>query len=212
MNENQQRVIEYLREEVKVLKELHGDGRLKLTDHHRRQLAAKAKCIKFGTLKNVASIVTPQTLLAWHRKLIARKYDSSGGRKVGRPPTRKLIRDLVIRFAKENRHWGYTSIQGALLHLGHMIGRTTIREILKSEGIEPSPNRKQGMTWKEFLKSHWDILAATDFFTVEVWGLGGLTRYHVLFVITLANREVHIAGFIALTPILPVFLYSLMSR
>ena len=118
MNENQQRVIEYLREEVKVLKELHGDGRLKLTDHHRRKLAAKAKRIKFGTLKEVASIVTPQTLLAWHRKLIARKYDSSGARKVGRPPTRDFIRDLVLRFAKENRHWGYTSIAGAFITFG----------------------------------------------------------------------------------------------
>ncbi len=196
MNENQQRVIEYLREEVKVLKELHGDRRLKLTDHHRRKLAAKAKRVKFGTLKEVASIVTPQTLLSWHRKLIARRYDSSVARKVGRPPTPDFIRDLVLRFARENSHWGYSSIQGAILHLGHKIGRTTISKILKAEGIEPCPERKKGMTWKEFLKSHWDILAATDFFTVEVWGLGGLVRYHVLFVIKLANREVHIAGFI----------------
>jgi putative transposase len=85
---------------------------------------------------------------------------------------------------------------GALLNLGHDVGRGTIVEILKNAGIEPSPDRKQGLSWEEFLKRHWDVIAATDFFTVEVWTLGGLVRYHVLFVIQIATRKVHIAGII----------------
>ncbi len=82
------------------------------------------------------------------------------------------------------------------MNLGHDIGRGTIVEILKDAGIEPSPARKKGLSWEEFLKRHWDVIAATDFFTVEVWTLGGLVRYHVLFVIRLATRKVQIVGII----------------
>jgi putative transposase len=85
---------------------------------------------------------------------------------------------------------------GALLNLGHDIGRGTVVEILKAEGIEPSPDRKKGLSWAEFLKRHWDVIAATDFFTTEVWTTRGLVRYHVLSVIRLATRKVHIAGII----------------
>jgi hypothetical protein len=87
---------------------------------------------------------------------------------VGRPSTRQSIKELVIRFAQENRHWGYTSMMGALLNLGHDVGRGTIVEILKAAGIELSPDRKKGLSWEEFLKRHWEVIAATDFFTVEV--------------------------------------------
>ncbi len=197
INQQQQDVIEYLREEVRVLKELQGKKRLKFTDEQRRRLARKAKRIRFGWLKEIVGLVTPQTLLAWHRKLIAKKYDSSGKRrKVGRPPTKEELRDLVIRMAEENRGWGYTRIRGALANLGHEIGRGTIAEILKQAGMEPAPEREKKGTWAEFLKTHWDVLGATDFFTVEVWSLGGLVRYHVLFVIRLSSRKVQIAGII----------------
>jgi putative transposase len=197
INQQQEDVIDYLREEVRILKELQGKKGLKFTDEQRRRLAHKAKRIRFGRLKEIVGLVTPQTLLAWHRKLIAKKYDSSGKRrKVGRPPTKDELRDLVIRMAEENRSWGYTRIRGALANLGHEIGRGTIAEILKQAGMEPAPERGKKGTWAEFLKTHWKVLGATDFFTVEVWSLGGLVRYHVLFVIRLSSRKVHIAGII----------------
>jgi hypothetical protein len=197
MNRQQQEVIEYLREEVRVLRELQGKRRLRFTDDQRRRLARKAKRIGFGRLKEVVGLVTPQTLLAWHRKLIAKKYDSSGKRrKAGRPPTKGELCDLVTRMAEENRGWGYTRIRGAMANLGHEIGRGTIAEILKQAGLEPGPERERMGTWAEFLRTHWDVLGATDFFTVELWKWGGLVRYHVLFVIRLSSRTVHIAGIV----------------
>jgi transposase-like protein len=115
INQQQEDVIDYLREEVRILKELNGKKRLRFTDEQRRRLARKAKRICFGRLKEIVGLVTPQTLLAWHRKLIAKKYDSSGKRrKVGRPPTKDELRDLVIRMAEENGGWGYTRIRGDL--------------------------------------------------------------------------------------------------
>ena len=197
MNRQQQHVIEYLLEEVRVLKEQQGDERLKFTDEQRRRLAGKAKLIRYGRLKEIVGLVTPQTLLAWHRRLIAKKYDSSGvRRKVGRPPTAEELRNLVIRMAGENRGWGYTRIRGALANLGHEIGRGTIAEILKQAGMEPAPERERKTTWAEFLKTHWDVMGATDFFTVEVWTPRGLVRYHILFVIRLSTRKVNIAGIV----------------
>ena len=96
--------------------------------------------------------MTQRTLLAWHRKLIAKKYDSSGvRRRVGRPPTKDELRDLVIRMAEENRGWGYTRVRGALANLGHEIGRTTVQRILNENGIEPTPERQKRPTWKAFL-------------------------------------------------------------
>ena len=195
MNRNQQLVIEYLREEVRVLKEQLGPKRLRFTDEQRARLARKAKRIQFGKLKQIASIVTPQTLLAWHRRLVAKKYDSSAKR-IGRPRTKSSISDLIVRFAQENRTWGYGCIEGALLNLGHDVSRSTIARILKRAGIEPAPDRRRGLIWSEFLRSHWSVLAATDFFTTEVWTTHGLVRYHVLFVIRLATREVRIAGMV----------------
>ena len=195
MNQQQQDVIEYLREEVRVLKELQGKKRLRFTADQRRRLERKAKRIDFGRLKEIVGLVTPQTMLAWHRKLIAKNYDSSGRRrKAGRPPTKEELRDLVTRMAEENGGWGYTRIRGAMANLGHELGRGTIAEILKQAGLEPAPERERRGTWAEFLSTHWEVLGATDFFTVELWRWGGLVRYHVLFVIRLSSRTVHIAG------------------
>jgi transposase-like protein len=98
INRQQQDVVEYLQEEVRVLRELHGKKRLRFSDDQRRRLAQKAKRLGLSRLKEVAAIVSPQTLLSWHRKLIAGKYDSSGGRRrVGRPPSAEHLRDLVLR-------------------------------------------------------------------------------------------------------------------
>jgi putative transposase len=120
MNQHQQQIIEYLREENRVLREQLGDRRLRFNDDQRRRLAAKAKGLGRQLLAEVASIVTPETLLAWHRKLIAQKYDGSRQRGLGRPRTRQEIEALVVRLAEENREWGYRRLQGALSHLGHL--------------------------------------------------------------------------------------------
>jgi putative transposase len=193
IHREQQAVIEYLQEEIQVLKEIHGK-RLRFNDRQRRRLAAKAKKIRFGPLKEIAGIATPHTLRSWFRKLVAQKYDSSAKRTVGRPRTKDQIVSLVVQFATENELWGYTKIRDALDNIGHEISRDTVANILMDHGIEPAPERGPRTTWADFLKRHWDVLAATDFFTIEIFTLKGIVRYHVLFVIHLATREVHIAG------------------
>src|SRR5215831_19197486 len=194
INQQQREVIDHLQAENRVLREQLGPRRLRFTDDQRIRLAARAKRVGRRVLKHFATIVSPDTLLAWHRHLIARKYDGHQRREPGRPPVTAEIRQLVVRMATENRDWGYTRIQGALANLGHDVGRGTIATILQQRGIGPAPERRKGTTWREFLKAHWDVLAAADFFTVEVWTATGLTRYVVLFVIELATRRVHIAG------------------
>ena len=194
MNQRQLHVIEYLREENRVLREQLGNRRLRLTDSQRRRLAAKANGLGRKLLAEVATIVTPETLLRWHRRLIAEKYDGSGKRGSGRPRTAAEIEQLVVQMAKENRAWGHRRIQGALSNLGHKLARSTIADILERHGIEPAPERSRKSTWKEFLTQHWDLIVAADFFTVEVWTTTGLQRFIVLFFIELSTRRVEIGG------------------
>src|SRR3954454_22006065 len=194
MNQQQLQMIEYLREENRVLREQLGGRRLGLADKQRRSLAAKAKGLGRKLLAEVASIVTPETLLAWHRKLIAQKYDGSAQRGPGRPRIAQEIEALVVRLAEENRDWGYRRIQGALSHLGHELARSTIADILKRRGMEPAPERNRKTTWQEFLARHWDLIVAADFFTVEVWTRKGLQRFMILFFLDLSTRQVEIAG------------------
>src|SRR5712691_300439 len=141
MNRHQQQVIEYLIEENRVLREQIGSRRMRFSDDQRRRLAARAKKLGRKLLAQITTIVTPATLLAWHRKLIAQKYDGSSNRQPGRPRTATEISNLVIRMAEENRSWGYRRIQGALANVGHVVARTTIADILKRHGIEPAPER-----------------------------------------------------------------------
>jgi transposase InsO family protein len=194
MNQHQLQIIDYLREENRVLREQLGGRRVRLNDDQRRRLAARAKGLGRKLLAEVATIVTPETLLAWHRKLIAQKYDGSDKRGPGRPRTAGEIEVLVVGMAEENRDWGYRRIQGALFNLGHELARSTIAEILKRHGIEPAPERSRKTTWKEFLTRHWELIVAADFFTVEVWTRRGLQRFIVLFFIELSTRKVEIAG------------------
>jgi putative transposase len=194
MNQRQQQLIECLVEENRVLREQIGNRRMRFRDDQRRRLAARAKKLGRKVLAEVATIVTPETLLAWHRRLIAQKYDGSAYRKPGRPKTLTELSELVVRMAEENRTWGYRRIQGAIANLGHILAYTTIANILKRHGIEPAPDRNRKTTWKEFLDRHWDQLVATDFFTVEVWTCLGLTRFVVLFFMDLSTRRVEIGG------------------
>jgi hypothetical protein len=136
MNQHQLQIIDYLREENRVLREQLGGRRVRLNDDQRRRLAARAKGLGRKLLAELATIVTPETLLAWHRKLIAQKYDGSHKRGPGRPRTAGEIEVLVVGMAEENWDWGYRRIQGALFNLGHELARSTIAEILKRHGID----------------------------------------------------------------------------
>ncbi len=135
-------------------------------------------------LRDVTSLLTPDTILRWYRRPIAAKYDGSSRRGPGRPSTARSIRKLVVKLAHENPGWGYTRLRGALGKLGHKIDRTTIQVILAEHGLEPAPARSKRMPWKTFIKAHLGALAAMDFFDVEVLSLTGLVRYSVLFVMT----------------------------
>ena len=189
----QSHVITYLIEENRVLKEQleSGGRRLRFTDDQRSRLAAKGKPLGRKVLRQIATVVTPDTILAWHRKLIAAKWTYSRKR-VGRRGVMKEIRELTIRMAEDNPSWGYARIQGALRHLDHRVARSTIAKVLKGHGIKPSPDRP--MSWATFVKSHAHLIAAADFFTTEVWTARGLVRHFTLFVIDIATRRVYIAG------------------
>jgi transposase InsO family protein len=186
-------VIAYLIEENRVLKEQleSGGRRLRFTDDQRRRLAAKGRPLGRRVLQQIATIVTPDTILAWHRRLIAAKWTYARSR-VGRPGVMKEIRELTVRMAEENPSWGYARIQGQLRHLGHRVARSTIAEVLKEHGIKPSPDRP--MSWATFVRAHATSIAAADFFTTEVWTAHGLVRYFTLFIIDIATRRIHIAG------------------
>src|SRR5215510_13616608 len=170
-------------------------GRLRLSDGERKTLAEIGKRLGKKVLAEVATIVTPDTILAWHRKLIAQKFNGTLNRQPpGRPPIDKALEALVMRLAQENRSWGYDRIAGALGNLGYTISAQTIGNILKRHGIPPAPARQKTTTWKEFIHTHLNVLVATDFFTTEVWTNGGLVTYYVLFFIHLASRKVQVAG------------------
>jgi putative transposase len=196
VNRQQQQVIDYLRTENQVLKEKFGNRRILLTDDQRRRLAVKGKVLGRKLLAEVATLFTPDTILRWHHLLVAKKWDYSHWRqkRPGRPPIPADIRALVVRFAKENPSWGYDRIQGALCNLGHTISDESVGTILKAHGLEPAPDRKRQSTWKTFLRAHWDVMAATDFTTVEVWSKKGLVTFYLLFVMEIATRRVCFAG------------------
>jgi hypothetical protein len=128
LNQQQQEVIDYLQEENRVLREQLGSKRLRLNDDQRRRLAVRAKKLGRRMLHELATLVAPETLLAWHRKLIARKYDGSQQRGPGRPRTPDEIQQLVVRMATENWDWGYRRIQGALANVGHEVARNIYRQ------------------------------------------------------------------------------------
>jgi putative transposase len=149
-------------------------GRVRLSDSERKTLAEIGKKLSRQTLEEVASIIKPDTILAWHPKRIAQKFDGSTQRKaLGRPKIDTELEALVVRFARENRSWGYDRIVGALANLGYTLSDQTVGNILKRHDIAPAPERKTTTTWKQFIRTHMDVLVATDFFTAEVWTLGG---------------------------------------
>ena len=196
MNRHQQDMIEYLREENKILREKFGKRRIILNDDQRRRLAVRGKELGKKLLSEVSTIFSPDTILRWHRVLIAQKYDGSKNRKFGRPQISDELRNIIIKVAKANRGWGYPRIQGQLKYLGYKVCPKTIANILKKEGLEPQPDRQRKTTWAEFIRSHWQSLTAIDFFYTEIYTLKGLTRYMVLVTIDYSTRKVEIVGII----------------
>ncbi len=190
LDRREREVIAYLIEENRLLRRQLGGRRLRLTDDERRRLAARAYRVGRAALRQIATIATPDTLLRWHRQLIARKWTYAT--RPGRRGVLFEIRQLVVRMATENPTWGYTRIQGALTNVGHRVGRSTIRRILKAAGLPPVPQRPT--SWQTFLKVHWGAIAGADFFTTEVWTWRGLVTYYTVFVIDLASRRVQILG------------------
>lgn len=173
---------EYLVTENRILRG-QIKGRIRLTDPERISLASAAKRLGRKALAEVAQIVRPETILRWHRRLIAKKFDGSKNR----PPrqgdsTSDKIEELVLQTATENCTWGYRRIAGALRNLGHEVSHQTVANVLKRHDIAPAPERGRTMSWREFIRSHMEVLAAVDFFTAEVWTAGRIDdvlRAHV---------------------------------
>ena len=145
---------EYLIAENRILRS-HLPNRLRLSDPERATLAEIAKRLGRKALNDIARVAKPDTILGWYRRLIAQKFDGSRQRVYpGRPRICPEIEALVVRFARENRSWGYDRIAGALTNLGHVVSDQTIDNILRRHNIAPAPERSRTTTWKEFIQSH----------------------------------------------------------
>jgi len=167
------------------------DGRLQLTNSERKELAEIGAKRGKKALEDFATVATPDTTLAWHRKFADQKVDTSEPPKsVGRPRVNKEIEECVIRMARENRSWGYDRIQGSLRHLGYTICDQTVGNILKRHGIPPAPERKKTLTWEEFVRSHWDVFVANGFFNSDIWYWFGPIISFLLSVIHFGRHQV----------------------
>ena len=157
----------------------------------RALLATLLGVIPKARRRGLRLLVTPDTILRWHRDIVRRRWAARSKRgKTGRPATRRNIRSLVLRLARENPGWGYRRIHGELAGLGVQAAASTVWEILKNAGIGPAP-RRTGPTWSQFLRSQADAILACDFFTADL--LNG-TQAYVLAVIEHATRRIRILG------------------
>ena len=185
---------EYLAAENRILR-AHLPSRLRLSDAERSTLAEIAKRLGRKALKDIARVAKPDTILDWYRRLVAQKFNGARHRAYpGRPRVPPEVEALVVRLARENRGWGYDRIVGALANLGHPVSDRTVGNILRRHNIAPAPERSRTTTWKEFIRSHTDVLAGADLFTVEVLTWRGLVTYYVLFFIEVSSRRVSLGG------------------
>jgi transposase InsO family protein len=135
-------------------------------------------------------LITPGTVLRWHRRLVTRKWTYA--HRTGRPPADPEIASLIERLASENRTWGYKRIQGELFKLGHRVSASTIRRVLKSVGLPPAPARQTDTTWRQFLRTQASTTLAVDFFHVDC--ALTLQRLYCFFVMEAGSRYVHLVG------------------
>jgi homeodomain-containing protein/integrase-like protein len=185
---------EYLAAENRILK-AQLNGRLRLSEAERATLGEIGHRLGRKVLAEVATVAQPDTILAWYRKLVARKFDGSQHHQgPGRPRIKREVEQLIVRMAGENPDWGYDRIAGALANLGYVISDQTVGNVLRRHGLPTAPERKRTTTWPVFIRTHLALLAGTDFFTAEVLTLRGLVTYYVLFFIHLESRRVDIAG------------------
>jgi transposase len=183
-----------LRHPLVMLERQMGNEKVRFTPSDRAFLAALLHRLPPEVLHRLRLLVRPDTVLRWHRDLIARRHAvRSKPKRAGRPRTLRSIRVLVLRLVRENPSWGYTRVHGELLVLGVKVAAPTVWEILKEAGIDPAPDRAVG-TWASFLRSQADALLACDFF--ETVTLSG-TQMYVFEVIEHANRRIRIVGAIA---------------
>jgi hypothetical protein len=172
-------------------------GRVPLMDNERKVLAELGQQLGKKALEEIATVAKPDTILAWNRRCADQQYDRSQlPKSVGCPRMNKEVEDLVVRMARENRSRGYDRIVGAVMNLGYRISDQTGGNILKRHGILPAPERKKTTTWQEFLRIHWDVLMATDFFRSAVWGWWGLVLSCLLRWLSCAREQ---AGGMGLT-------------
>src|ERR1039457_2537320 len=185
---------EYLAVENRILR-AHLPTRIRLSDPERSTLAEIGKRLGRAALQQVACVAKLDTILAWYRRLIARKFDGSKLRSSpGRPHIALELEALIVRFARENSGWGYDRIVGALANLGHILSDQTVGNILRRHGIAPAPKRSRTTSWRDFISAHMNVLSGADFFTVEVLTWRGLVTYYVLFFLHLNSRRVSVAG------------------
>ena len=185
-----------MREQVRVLvEEQENQGnRIRLTNRQRMRVAAKARRRNRKMLEQCTELFTMDTIMWWYRQLVAKKCDGSQNRSApGRPQITEEIVNLVIRFKQENPRRGYQKITDQIVYLGHKISKSSVKNILIENGYDPEPDLTVRSTWHEFIKSHWDVLAACDFFTIELLVRHKLVRCTVFFVIELSTRKVFYA-------------------
>ena len=183
---------EYLAAENRILR-AQLNGCLRLSDAERATLGEIGFRLGRKALSEVVSVAQPDTILAWHRRLIARKFEGSRARRDrGRPRIDREVEGLIIRMAEENRSWGYDRIVGALANLGHEVSDQTVGNVLRRHGIPPAPERKRRTTWAEFIRIHLALLAGTDISAAEVL-MRGLVTCYVLFFIYLEIPRIDIS-------------------